>query len=74
MGSALPHHDPFNLRPTNRTWLPGALVNPEIILEFPAAVHPIDTRSIPPDAFFEHLPDRGQQPICLTCRNVLPRG
>ena len=67
MCSALPNHDPFNLRSANAAGFAGALVNAEIILEISAAINPIDTGAIAADALIEHKADGAQQGLRLEC-------
>ncbi len=44
-------------RSAHRAGIPGALINPEVVLEFPAAVDPVDARPVVQDSFVQHLTD-----------------
>jgi len=65
MRSALPNHDPFDLRPTNTAWFACSLVHAEIVLKVSSPVNPVNTGSIAADTFFEYPSDGTQQALRL---------
>ena len=61
MSPALPDNNPPDRGATPVTGLIGPLVNLKLILEFTAAVNPIDAGAVGFDPRLEHVPDTFQQ-------------
>ena len=61
MGTALPNHNACNWRATFGTGFPGALINPEIVLEISTAIDPIDTGAITGNPVLQDGTDALQQ-------------
>jgi hypothetical protein len=49
----------LNGRSTNRAWISGALVDPEIVLKVTAAINPIDAGTLALNPLHQYLPDAG---------------
>ena len=63
MCPALANDDALDFRSANRAGLALASIDPEMVLEFPAAVNPIDTGPVPADPFFQHFSDSHPQDL-----------
>ena len=61
MGAALPHDNACNRRATFWARQAGTLVHAEVILEIPAAIHPIDAGSVTGDAIAQDGSDAGKE-------------
>lgn len=51
MSPPLADHDPFDIVAAQGAFLAIALIHPEVILEIPAAVSPVDAGAVPPNTF-----------------------
>ena len=69
MRPALAYDQPLDLRAANRAGLSLAVVHPEIILEFAAAIDPVNGRAVAADAFLQNLTDRFMQRLSLLLRH-----
>ena len=61
MCAALPYNQPLDFRPAYGTGLIFPIIHPKIILEFAAAIDPINGRAVAADAFGQHRADRIMQ-------------
>ncbi len=62
MTAALANQDALDGSSTDLAGFACALVDPEVVLEIPTAVDPIDASPVVADALLQHLPDGCQQP------------
>jgi len=60
MRASLADDASFNHSPTNQARFAGALVDPEMVLEIPTAVHPVDACPIALDPLRQSLADCSQ--------------
>lgn len=65
MRSALPYNNACNWRAAFRARRAGFGISAECVLEFTAAVNPIDAGSIGANAFLQYQTQSRQQPVCL---------
>jgi len=61
MRPSLPQHDALDLGTAARAGFAITLVNLEVILILPAAVHPVYAGAIAPDSRFQHPANAAQQ-------------
>ena len=74
MGAALPNDDTLDGRSADRTRLSRPLVNPKVVLEFTAAVDPVDARPMMENACLENLANARQERLCISEGYLLRRG
>ena len=65
VGAALPNGDALDGSLAAITGFPSPLVDLEFVLEFAAAVDPVDAGPITADALLQDFPDRFPQRLCL---------
>jgi len=65
MRAALAYQLLFNYCPADFAWLTSALVDIEIILKIPAAIHPVNAGAVAANAFLQHAADAIQEHTCL---------
>ena len=61
MATALTDDASFDLCAADRAGFSGALIDPEMVLKIPAAVHPVDAGAVARDPFGQRLTDGGQK-------------
>ena len=69
MRSALADDNALDFRPANRAGLALTAIDPEMVLEIPAAVDPVDAGTVPADSFHQHLPDGHPKDFSLVLRD-----
>jgi hypothetical protein len=58
MRTALTNNNPFDVRPTGGTGLSGTIIDTEIILEFTAAIDPVNGCAVAANTFLQDCPNR----------------
>jgi hypothetical protein len=72
--AALSNRNAFDLRAADGAWFSFPVIDSKMVLEFTAAIDPIDGRSIAADAFAQDLADRIMQSLSLFRRYRIGRG
>ena len=74
MCTALTDDDPFDLCAAVGTGFAFTIIHPKVILEFSAAIDPVNGCAVSPDAFPEDFADRFAQRLGLTLRHRIRCG
>lgn len=73
MCATLPNDQPLDRCAAYRARLASALVDPEVVLEIPTTVNPIDTGPLSLNTLQQHHPDTLPQTPGLLCRHLVGR-